>query len=584
MRRALLFILCCCLGQAQAQLGILPFSGASSVSGWLQPATDPSATIVYVSNSGNDSNVCTSSPPIQDNFATSCLTIDHASFTYMATGTANQLLLKRGDTFTNDIFHQPIGCVSGKSAAAPMVVVGAYGSGTARPLIRIDSAHSPFFGTSGGGGCGSKGDNLVACAGVEFYQYTRDPGNGSWTHAEAALHPAALQFLNAFNYLLIEDCKASFFGDNFVVQPGTTGTNFYFNRNVAVDSYALPPAFSQGLYVDGVNNAQITENVFDLNGYNTTLIAPMNCTITTASPAVFTCTGNKLANGDIIYVASSGGGLTGGTGGVGYFVINLSGATFNASLTSGGSAINTSAGVVSPQNVTWGDPSAKVFNHNVYAQYTNGCVIFTGNISTRAAATGIQHRSGGTDQHNLYVQNPVAMEFGPDCSTGGLVNLNVIQEGTDIQQVPLGQATSGRGEGIDAQIHAVNNPIVVKNNVISQVTSSSVNVFGVTLESGTNGASVTNNTICALPTGTLIIDSGSGNTTTPNTTKQADCSGLGLSAPTRKTSDYDASLGGPGTFAHYIAQARLCSRANGWTAAQCSGIPATDYIRAGYGQ
>lgn len=64
-------------------------------------------------------------------------------------------------------------------------------------------------------------------------------------------------------------------------------------------------------------------------------------TATHASPCVFTAAGSYYANGT--YVTLSGGSLPGGFSAQGYYVVSASGATFELSATSGGSAINSSS-------------------------------------------------------------------------------------------------------------------------------------------------------------------------------------------------------------------------------------------------
>lgn len=75
-------------------------------------------------------------------------------------------------------------------------------------------------------------------------------------------------------------------------------------------------------------------------------------TITIASPAVVTVT-TLPNNGTIVVFTTTGALPTGLTAGVEYFVINGSGATFNVSLTRGGTAINTSGTQSGTQTATF---------------------------------------------------------------------------------------------------------------------------------------------------------------------------------------------------------------------------------------
>jgi len=68
-------------------------------------------------------------------------------------------------------------------------------------------------------------------------------------------------------------------------------------------------------------------------------------TATSASPGVFTAPGSSYSNGNTVVLFPGAGGTlpTGVTAGTIYYVVSASGATFELSATSGGSAINTSS-------------------------------------------------------------------------------------------------------------------------------------------------------------------------------------------------------------------------------------------------
>ena len=55
---------------------------------------------------------------------------------------------------------------------------------------------------------------------------------------------------------------------------------------------------------------------------------------------------------------------------------------------------------------------ATVFNHNVYITSYCGPAVVRDNIFSRASATGVQARSGGTVENNLFARNPIAMTYG----------------------------------------------------------------------------------------------------------------------------------------------------------------------------
>ncbi len=64
-------------------------------------------------------------------------------------------------------------------------------------------------------------------------------------------------------------------------------------------------------------------------------------TVTVASPGVFTCTTYNYSVNDIIYLSTTGALPTGLTASTPYFVVSVSGNTFQVSATQGGTAINT---------------------------------------------------------------------------------------------------------------------------------------------------------------------------------------------------------------------------------------------------
>jgi len=74
-----------------------------------------------------------------------------------------------------------------------------------------------------------------------------------------------------------------------------------------------------------------------------TLTAGDTFTVTIASPAVFTCTGNHFSVNDLVYFTTTGALPTGLTAGTAYYVIStaLAGDTFEVSTTLGGTAVNT---------------------------------------------------------------------------------------------------------------------------------------------------------------------------------------------------------------------------------------------------
>lgn len=88
----------------------------------------------------------------------------------------------------------------------------------------------------------------------------------------------------------------------------------------------------------------------------TALVVSATVTISNASPAVITWTGNSLVNNDPILFTTTGGLPTGLSTSTKYYVKSVSGSTFNVSATPGGAAINTSSagsGTQTATNAPW---------------------------------------------------------------------------------------------------------------------------------------------------------------------------------------------------------------------------------------
>lgn len=89
---------------------------------------------------------------------------------------------------------------------------------------------------------------------------------------------------------------------------------------------------------------------------------------------------------------------------------------------------------------------ADIFSHNLYIDTNNSGVIVRGNVIARGASHGVQMRSGGLCEGNLFVQNSIALMMagraGPERESA-VCEGNVIVHGKDID------ARNPRGWGID---------------------------------------------------------------------------------------------------------------------------------------
>lgn len=212
--------------------------------------------VVYVSQStGNDSNPGTLASPVKTLAAGSAL---------IRSGKPDWLLLKKGDTWTNERF----GFVgfNGISSTQP-ILLSSYGTG-ARPLLKttpnVDTA--PVIGSLNVGNL-----NNVAIVGIELYCYTRNPADPGYNASTKDIEHTAIYLVassgTSFNYLLIEDCKIRFYalGISIVWSAFNSNANVFIRRNVITDSYS-DTGHSQGCYLQSVGHPTFFQNVWDANG------------------------------------------------------------------------------------------------------------------------------------------------------------------------------------------------------------------------------------------------------------------------------------------------------------------------------
>ena len=172
------------------------FTPTPNTSGTCAAGTANGTCIFYVSDSdGNDCNDGLSSVANPRGCGAGPLKTISAGYEklYMhANGKPTWLLLKKGDTFTNQNFtNDPtrlaVSTAFGASADQPMVLssydpanptVPNPGTGGARPLIKTPAG---WAGLQAQGGTLTRGGNNLAIVGLEFYAYTSDPSYPGFT-------------------------------------------------------------------------------------------------------------------------------------------------------------------------------------------------------------------------------------------------------------------------------------------------------------------------------------------------------------------------------------------------------------------
>jgi hypothetical protein len=210
-------------------------------------------TVIFVANSGSDSNPGTQAQPIR----TSGKAMDMLNH-----GQADWIMFKRGDVFDR------LGVLtrSGPSASDP-VVIGAWGTAAPGqdPRAVIHSGTLDGLDTMGNGGA----VNNFAIVGLHFFADGYDGVHSA---------PTGIRLLKQGSGILVEDTMVEAYKDNIVLQgDGSAIDGFTLRRSVIVDSYAASGdvGHSQGLYVSGTSkNVLVEENVFDHNGWKEGFDAP----------------------------------------------------------------------------------------------------------------------------------------------------------------------------------------------------------------------------------------------------------------------------------------------------------------------
>lgn len=220
-------------------------------SGWTEFSRRPDTRVFYVSTSvGNDANSGSSETKPVKTIA--------KGMSLLRNGSPDWLLLKKGDTWANEAFGYVR--ISGRSAREPMLI-SSYGEGP-RPLIKTSSAVADTgIGSLGGAG---RGGDFLALVGIEFYAHTRDPKSPQFINSTAEHN--GTRFLNPSTWLLIEDCKFTFY-EEAVDFDGGPAQSVTIRRNVIADSYSTK-SHAQGLYAENVVSLVVEENIFDHNGWN----------------------------------------------------------------------------------------------------------------------------------------------------------------------------------------------------------------------------------------------------------------------------------------------------------------------------
>jgi hypothetical protein len=523
--------------------------------GWTVVTPSANTRIIYVSSSsGSDSNSgLSSSSPLHSL---------SKAMSLVRNGDPDWILLKRGDVFNDSFLNWQ---TSGPDAQDPQLISYYGSSSAARPLLDTGQASWGFTTLT------TATVNYVDIIGLQFYDQLRDPNNPAF-NPNVNGGGSAIRVYSAGGNMLVEDCSFSFYRDNldFESQPGPLG-NITVRRCVDMDSWSTNSR-SQGMYVLGVSNISIYQCVFDHNGWNTQIsgagksgfnhdmyFGPTNSgvdveenIIANASYAgIMARSGGNIENNLILYcaVGISFGDANGADSAVGGVVGQIT-----------GNIIDGDTGIGS----TLYGQGIEVGNTRPGANDLVSNNIFTGDVEHAKPAIQLAMATDTTTPQVAVGENDLTIE-------------NNITYGWW-----EGLQTDGRFVYGGTGLYAFNNVTIVGNQFINSTTrevrqDAAVNA---TQEHWLANSYYTSN----IPS-SQWFSLQKNLLSTSQWVTAVDPAGVILNSqpfpdPNRSAASYDSTLGGPGNYSDFLANAELLSDTDLPT--QYMATAALDYIRAGF--
>jgi hypothetical protein len=324
-------------------------SHLGSLQTWTVTTTNTAGTS---SASGATNSVATTSPPGTPTIGTATAGNASASvaFTPGITG---------GLTVTYTATSSP-GGLTGSGGSSPVTVSGLT-NGTSYTFTVVASNTDGSSSASGASSPPVTPQNTVTILVIAPYLTTDTIGTKSYQIG--TISGGVLTFGSAVTtgFTAIPNITNGWWTTVTVVPNGTYGdftgiarfSNINGSNYRAIELYSPPTALPVNLVIDKIAPFSTSE----------TTEAPENhtVTVTIASPGVVTWTAHGLGAGNIVQFTTTGALPTGLSAGVQYFVVSPTTNTFEVSLTSGGSAINTS-GSQSGTHTGYAGPGYQLYN------------------------------------------------------------------------------------------------------------------------------------------------------------------------------------------------------------------------------
>ena len=228
--------------------------------GWTVFTPSADTRIMYVSTNGTDATATWYAPtngvigvdPFAPTGAVRTYRTVAAASAQARSGYPDWILLRRGQAW-----YELLNVKDGRSPLAQSLV-GAYGDGAARPILKAASNTALSV-------CCSWRTNF-AVAGIHFYAHTRDTNSPEYVSGLG--NPGVRVYCGAgaeVAGVLIEDCMFSYFLIGIDIEGEGTLHDIVIRRNVIHDSYS-ESSHSQGMYASHAS-VLVEENDFDHNGW-----------------------------------------------------------------------------------------------------------------------------------------------------------------------------------------------------------------------------------------------------------------------------------------------------------------------------